>query len=279
MPRNLPLRIVLASIVFAALAPALPASASSVTPLTVAMLAEYAGQVIVGDVVETRSYWAESPRRIESEVVFEHVEYLKGPCAACAARFTLTVPGGTVGDVTARLTDAPTFAAGERWMLFLLPEYKTFPVVGLSEGAFRVKVDAGGVQRVYDANCRPVAGIGADGLVQVTDERSARPQRSQLVGSTGLRVSLSPAGPAATEGLSYVEFVARLRPTLDASRDYGLTEPAGRRVVATHHAMPLQGRGGAPGQLRAGAGVAVESPSTPRPAPATDADKSGRADR
>ena len=52
------------------------------------------------------------------------------------------------------MASAPAFAAGEKWILFLLPTYKTFPVVGLSHGAFRVPTDTDGVERVFHGRRR-----------------------------------------------------------------------------------------------------------------------------
>lgn len=177
------------------------AIASSVVPMSVATMADHAGQVITGDVVALRSYWIDEPRRIETEVTFAGVTYLKGAPADADGTFTLRVPGGTIGDLQMRIEGAPRFAAGETWLLFLLPTYKTFPVVGIDQGAYRVVHDADGVDRVHRGGL-------PDGEPQ----------------------------PA----LSYAQFAGQIAPILDASRDHGLTEPAGRPAPVRHEAVPLR---------------------------------------
>ncbi|MFQ5496104.1 MAG: hypothetical protein ACE5EX_12070, partial [Phycisphaerae bacterium] len=126
-----------------------PARATTVVPMTLATIADHAGQVILADITVVRSAWADNPRRIETTITLSPVEYLKGaPGTASASTFTLIVPGGTVGDTQMRITGAPDFRVGDRWMLCLLPTYKTHPVVGVSRGAFKIVSDDRGVQRV-----------------------------------------------------------------------------------------------------------------------------------
>ncbi len=265
---------------------AAPAQAASVVPMSAAMLADCAGQVIVGEVAATRSYWADSPRRIETEVVFERVDYLKGRHADAGTSFVLKVPGGTVGDMTLRIADAPTLAVGERWVLFLLPEYKVHPVVGLTQGAFRVTTDGGGVARVRDAAGRPVTGVDAAGCVQTAaaagpvGTANAYATSGLVDAAGGVRVANVQPTAAPAEGLTYEEFVAQLRPILVRSREHGLTAPAGRPALAEMKAVPLRaaagqvgngppaGRGELPQTLRPGQAV------RPATAPAAEAEKS-----
>jgi hypothetical protein len=176
---------------------------TSVVPMTVATMADHAGQVITGDVASLRSYWVDQPRRIETEITFSGVGYLKGAPADADGSFILRVPGGAIGDLQMRIEGAPQFAVGESWVLFLLPTYRTFPVVGIAQGAYRVVRAADGVHRVY-RGALAVAGVGAE------------------------------AAP------SYDQFVKQITPILDASRDHGLTEPAGRPVPVRQVAVPLQ---------------------------------------
>ena len=184
-----------------------------------------------------RPYWAANPRRIETEVILEKVDYMKGRLPDSGATFTLTVPGGTIGDVSERVADTPTFATGEHWILFLLPQYKTFPVVGLDQGAFRVQTDADGTVRVYDAGHRPVTGLDAGGYVQVHDPRPSN-ARTCPTSANNLRVHAAPAPPP--PGLNYDDFLSQLRPVLAASKDHRLTQPAGRRILVQFHPVPLR---------------------------------------
>ena len=207
------------SLVAAALSLSASASASSVVPMTVPMLADHAGQVFWGQVTEVRSYWTDEPRRIESQVTFTSVTYLKGALAGADDRFTLTVPGGKIGRLEMRIEGAPRFAVDESWILFVLPTYKTFPVVGLSQGALRIAAGPDGVERVYRAG-HPVVGLDEEGFVQVA--------------------GIEAQAALAAEALPYERFVEQLAPILAASRDHGLTEPAGRRHRVRYTPRPLR---------------------------------------
>lgn len=225
-----------AVIVCAALAA--PAMASSIVPMTLETLADHAGQVIVGDVTAVRSYWAEQPRRIETEITLRRVEYLKGRLPDSDGTFRLVVPGGTVGQTSMRLAHAPTPNVGQRWILLLLPEYRTYPVVGLSQGAFRLVPDGDGVERVYSAEHHPVTGLTEDGFVQLSRTGGWDPT-GQLRGAQGLRVKACPSPAATVTALSRDEFVRLLQPILDASRPHKLAGPAGKRVLLRPVAVPL----------------------------------------
>lgn len=206
------------------------ARASTVVPMTMTEMADLSGQVIVGEVTLVRSYWADNPRRIESEIMLGNVEYLKGRMADSSSTFKLIVPGGTVGEWGMRIADAPILAAGERWVLFILPTYKTFPVVGLSQGGFRVLAGADGVERVHSAAMEPVKGLGGDGFVQVA-ARLGGDVREHLVAEHNVRVKTPvKAASAREEAMSLSDFKALIQPIVNASKAYQLKEPAGRRV-------------------------------------------------
>lgn len=231
------------AVVVASVLLSLPVSASVVMPMNLATLADHAGQVIVGQVDSVRSYWTDDPRRIETDVVFSGVEYLKGCREGLEPTFFLTVPGGTVGDMTLRLMDAPIFAVGERWLLFLLPQYKTHPVVGLNQGAFRIEQDADGTARVYDFQRRPVTGISAAGLVEVYVP-AAKPDAANLVAAKRARVDF-PEPSAPGNAMSHLAFLTQIRPVLERSKDHHLTHPAGRRALVQHRPVPFRSATGA----------------------------------
>lgn len=219
------------------------AQASTVVPMTVETLADHAGQVIVGTVASVRSYWADNPRRIESEVTFEQVEYLKGILPDAADEFTLIVPGGTVGEVRMALCCAPQFNVNEKWVLFLLPSYKTFPVVGLYQGSFLVQADADGIERISHRRhgaLEPVTAVGADGYLQHS-VRHGSSAHAHLQAAHNIRLKDDPAGAQNAAALTYAEFVDLLRPVLAASRDHELTQPAGQRVLIDYsRTVPLK---------------------------------------
>lgn len=208
----------------AALTLCLPASAAlaaSVVPMTVATLADHAGQVVSGEVTAVESYWTGRPARIESRVTFESVSYLKGAHPGAGDTFALTVPGGRVDTFEMRLEGAPRFEVGQSWLLFVLPAYRTHPVVGISQGAFRIARDADGVERV-ERDGRAVLGLDGQGFVRLADAARAEGD--------------APHPAALTRG----EFVELVAPILAASRDHALAEPAGRRLPVRYTPGTLQ---------------------------------------
>lgn len=216
------------------------AVASTVVPMNASTLAGHAGQVIVGEVASVRSYWADAPRRIETRVFFEKVTYLKGRLADSTERFSLVVPGGTVGEMRMRVCGAPEFRPGERHVLFLLPSYKTFPTVGLWQGAFRLIPDADGVGRVYQQGVA-VTGFDAEGFVRFAS--GARPSAHEhLIAGDRARLAAPLPSPAtaSAEAMRYEDLAAYLKPILEASRDHKLTEPAGKRVRVELRPVPLR---------------------------------------
>lgn len=220
--------------------------ASNVRPLNPREIADLAGQVLVGHVAEVRSYWTGTPRRIESEVRFEGVEYLKGRLATSSAEFRLVVPGGTVGGMQMRIADAPEFVVGQKWVLFLLPSYKTFPVVGLNQGAFRITADAAGIERVYQAGGRPVFGISADALAAGPGSEASA-NRSRMIQSDRVQIQDRPDDtPAPGPAIRLDEFCSQLMPILQASRDHGLTRPAGARQPPSYTPASLRAANAAP---------------------------------
>lgn len=212
--------------------------AGEVAPMTVRELADFAGQVIIGRVTAVRSYWAENPRRIESTVTFDNVAYLKGAVASSSTSFALTVPGGEVGTWEMRVGCAPTFAVGEKWLLFLLPTYRTFPTVGLSQGAFRVVADSAGVDRVYTAVGLPLAGIDERTWVRPLQTPAISP-KERCVSADRVRLQTPSARDVIAPSLPLAEFLDQVRPILAASRTHHLIGPAGQRETVHYTPVPF----------------------------------------
>lgn len=247
------------------------APGGQVEEMSLARMADLAGQVIVGRVSHVRLYWADAPLRIESEVTFSTTEYAKGMHPGATETFTLIVPGGTVGDWTLRISGAPEFAVGEKWMLFLLPAYRTHPVVGVFRGAFRIVADEQGVERVFDADGRGVLDIDARGRVVGTE---AEPPGMDLHGhasshhSPGRRAGEQAALPR--QAIEYPEFRSRIQPVLDGSTNHRMSGPAGKRELVTYApeglVTPVASDGNRSFELR-GAGGAVPRRAHHRAAP------------
>jgi len=202
--------------------------------MSIARMADLAGQVIVGQVAQSRSYWAEDPRRIETEITFTRTEFAKGAHPGAGESFNMVVPGGTVDDWTLRVAGAPEFAVGETWMLFVLPSYKTHPVVGVFRGAFCVKVDASGVERVFDADQKAILRIDERGvIVSAVSER----HHVTLSGQHSPN-HVTESRDETVMAMTLSEFRAAIQPILDQSRDHRLTESAGRREANTFVPVP-----------------------------------------
>ncbi|MFQ5492325.1 MAG: hypothetical protein ACE5GE_16565, partial [Phycisphaerae bacterium] len=223
--------------------PANGASAGSVVPMDLPTLADHAGQVIIGTVASVRSRWSSRPGRIESIVAFQDVSYIKGALPDATDRFTLTVPGGTVGNRAMQVCCAPAFVPGQKWLLFLLPGYYNFPVVGLYQGGFLIQRDDRGVERVVQPRhgiAQAVVGVDASGQVQLADPARSAPG-ARLRAATGVRLT-APAGarPAVPKpALSLESFLQALQPILDHSKAHTLTAQAGQPLHASRRTMPL----------------------------------------
>ena len=211
----------------------------------VAELTEMSGQVIECRVASVRSYWTESPRRILSEVTLEDVAEISGRPAARRTR-TLIVPGGTVGDTTMRLCCAPNIEAGERWVLFLLPEYRTYPTVGMAQGMFRVRADGAGVDRVYSAAGRPLTEFDGAGLPVTRVEPAAGAggaapaSTSPGVTVRSVRSLAAPAPVAEPEAMTLANFRQRVTAEAASMRAEVTEGEAGRRVEVDLRAVPLR---------------------------------------
>lgn len=215
--------------------------ASTVVPMDLPTMSDYAGQVIVGRVAGLRSYWTTEPRRIETEVTLTDVEYLKGQRSEDGATFRLRVPGGTVGKLRMHVTCAPEFAVGQRWVLFLLPTYRTHPVVGFEQGAFQVIEQVDGTTQVCTAHGTPIVDIDAQQMPQTANDRNRRAQL-RLVGSEGVRLRSLRSVESSQEPLTLDEFRQRLAPILAKSRGHDLAAPAGQPDIARLEPVPMQVR-------------------------------------
>lgn len=94
-------------------------SASVGIPVDVGTRTKGAGQVVIATVTDVYSTFGTTPHG--DRVIFTHAqlqveEVLKG---SAPASVPLTIEGGTVGDVTLRVSDMPTLRVGERGVFFI----------------------------------------------------------------------------------------------------------------------------------------------------------------
>jgi len=203
--------------------------AATVLPMDASTLADLAGHVVAGTVVSTDPHWADNPRRIETTITLQDVEYLKGGPSAVSGAFSFVVPGGTVAGTRMHIVGAPTFHVGERWVLFLLPTYKIFPVVGIHRGCFRVQQEPDGTDRIYDVSHNPILGLDGNKRI-IAPAAATSPASRRLVREAGVRLRTNNAARNVQRAIRYEAFRDILRPILDQSKNYHLTRSAGRPV-------------------------------------------------
>jgi hypothetical protein len=129
-----------------ALAPA--TRATSIVPPTFAELVAESNTVVRGTVTAVRAEEFESPqgRGIHTFVTFRVERTLKGTPADTV---TLRFLGGTVGQRTLRLAGIPTFAVGQRQLVFVSRNGEVMcPLIGAGHGRYHVVTDTA-TQREY----------------------------------------------------------------------------------------------------------------------------------
>lgn len=98
-------------------------------------------QIIVhGRVVDVRPEWSADRSRIDTLVTLAPSAFYRGTPSPSV---TFRVPGGQVGRYKSITVGAPQFTVGDEAVLFLRSKGPAVPqVFGLSQGVFRVQVDA-----------------------------------------------------------------------------------------------------------------------------------------
>ena len=115
--------------------------ATTVVPPTFDQLVQQADVVFQGTVSDVRSVWEGqgAQRHIETYVTFQVAESLKNNAGSS---YTMRMLGGTVGEDSLVITDAPNFHVGDQEILFVEHNYDQFvPLVGINHGRFHVQHD------------------------------------------------------------------------------------------------------------------------------------------
>ena len=148
------------------------ARATTVIPPTFDELVTQAETIFEGTVTGTRSEWTGegSNRHIVTYVTFKIEDAVKG---TLGAEYTIRMFGGTVGDQTIEVTDAPKFKIGDRDILFVEHNGSQFiPLVGIMHGRFHVQTDANGanekITKDSGAAMANVAKLGQDEVAAAT---------------------------------------------------------------------------------------------------------------
>lgn len=133
--------------------------ATTVIPPTFDELVDQAEVIFQGNVSDVKSQWiGEGAQRvIVSYVTFKVDDSVKGNAGQT---YTMRMLGGTVGEETMEIADAPRFHIGDKDILFVEHNGSQFiPLVGIMHGRFHVRRNAAGAEVVTDDNDRPVRNL------------------------------------------------------------------------------------------------------------------------
>ena len=138
---------------------AAPAGATTLIRAGLEDLTAVNDTIVVGEVLEAQSYWNAEGTFILTDVKIATDEVLKG---AQGSQLTLTLMGGTVGDLTTVIVGGAQLVQGRSYVLFLnredLPGARgTLTVRDHVQGAFDLVVAKGGdLRAVSQANRHPL---------------------------------------------------------------------------------------------------------------------------
>jgi len=110
-----------------------PLARAGVRPLSLQDLCTGATRIVVGQVTDLRPQW--EGNLIVTRVQLSLESSLKG---SGGDSVVFTVPGGTVGQVSLRVSEAPRFRVGERVVVFLRPGVSRCDVYGWYQGKLTV---------------------------------------------------------------------------------------------------------------------------------------------
>jgi hypothetical protein len=143
----------------ALLGAAATARATTVIPPTFDELVDQAEVIFQGSVADVRSQWIGegAERSIVSYITFTVEDALKGNASQT---YTIRMLGGTVGEDTMEVSDAPRFHVGDKDILFVEHNGSQFvPLVGIMHGRFHVRRNQAGGEVVTDDSDEPVRDV------------------------------------------------------------------------------------------------------------------------
>lgn len=116
-------------------------------------------RVVLGEVVDAVSYWNQDKTFILTDVRIAPAETIKGKAES---ELTVTLLGGTVGDLTTLIVGGAELIPGRSYVLFLNPENlpgvgRTLTVSDHCQGAFEVTAKGGELRAVSQATRHPLA--------------------------------------------------------------------------------------------------------------------------
>lgn len=136
-----------------------PAGATTLIRQSLGDLVAGHGTIVVGEVLDAESYWNADGTFILTDVRIQAHEVLKGDPGI--GEFTVTLLGGTVGDLTALIVAGAELVPGRFYALFVgdadLPGAAGVPTVPHhNQGVFDVLLARDGLRAVSQANRHPL---------------------------------------------------------------------------------------------------------------------------
>ncbi len=137
--------------------------ATTYAPVTFSELVDRAEVIFVGDVVDVRPYTmrVRDNTIIKTRVTFSVSDPIFGTTSLVEVFDFL---GGETGGVGMAVAGMPTFAIGDRRVVFARRDRSINPIVGFTQGLLQVRPDDNGVDRVLTEKGAPLVGpesIGA----------------------------------------------------------------------------------------------------------------------
>jgi hypothetical protein len=151
------------------------AAGSLVQALDLAELTAQAERIVVAHVVSSKSDWDPSRRTIRTRIEIKVEEAWKGAVAP-GETIVIVQPGGSVGDIEMRVHGMPSFALGEKTVLFLAGQAAP-RVVGMSQGKRSVR---------WDSTAKRWVAEGAEHSAVVRRDSQGHFQRAPAEPATGL---------------------------------------------------------------------------------------------
>lgn len=138
---------------------AAPASATTLVRADLERLVRSNRTIVVGEVREAHSYWNEEGTFILTDVRLAATEVLKGDPRE--SELTITILGGSVGDLTTLIVGGAELIPGKQYVLFLneddLPGVRAVRTVrDHSQGVFDVVRARDGMRAISQANRHPL---------------------------------------------------------------------------------------------------------------------------
>ncbi|HVG09520.1 MAG TPA: hypothetical protein VNM67_17595 [Thermoanaerobaculia bacterium] len=174
-------RVALAAVL--AVAVAAPAGATTLKRMGLEDLVKTHGKIVVGEVVDVRSYWNHDGNFILTDVRFFVEQVVKGRLQE-KSEITVTLLGGEVGDLSTLIIGGADLVKGNSYVLFLneqnLPGAdNALTVREHVQGAFDVKLDKGGLRAISQAVRHPLL-PDADKLVDPPGGREGLPLNTMI---------------------------------------------------------------------------------------------------